>query len=141
MHRHDLSASAGSLLTIRQTDNPLNMVDSLDENILINDWELVWNIVKKKTDKSVDNIHIVLDNAGYELFTDLCLAAFLITIAPETKITFHVKVYPWYVSDTTIQDFRWTLDHLNSLDHYPNMKLLGKMFENLLDREIWCIKV
>ncbi|XP_029675820.1 protein-glutamate O-methyltransferase-like isoform X1 [Formica exsecta] len=137
-NRYDLSASAGSLQ--KHTDNPLNIIDFLDENILINNWELAWNIVKKKTDESLDNIHIVLDNAGYELFSDLCLAAFFITIAPATKIIFHVKAYPWYVSDTTIQDFHWTLDHLNSLDHYPNMKLLGKMFRNLLDREIWCIK-
>lgn len=137
-NRVDLSASAGSVQ--RQTDNPLNMVDSLDENILINNWELVWNIIKKKTDKSVDNIHIVLDNAGYEFFTDLCLAAFLVTIAPEIKITFHVKLYPWYVSDTTIQDFHWTLNHLNSLDNYPNLKLLGKMFEDILDHERWCVK-
>lgn len=137
-NRVDLSASAGSVQ--RQTDNPLNMVESLDENILTNNWELVWNIIKKKTDKSVDNIHIVLDNAGYEFFTDLCLAAFLVTIAPEIKITFHVKLYPWYVSDTTIQDFHWTLDRLNSLDNYPNLKLLGKMFKNLLDRERWCVK-
>lgn len=116
-------------------------MDSFDENILINNWELAWNIVKKKTNESLDNIHIVLDNAGYELFSDLCLAAFFITISPTTKIIFHVKAYPWFVSDTTIQDFHWTLDHLNNLDHYPNMKLLGKMFRNFLDREIWCVKV
>ncbi|XP_072749909.1 damage-control phosphatase ARMT1 isoform X2 [Anoplolepis gracilipes] len=137
-NRYDLSASVGSVQ--KHTDNPLNILDSLDENILVNDSELAWNIVQKKTDKSVDNIHIVLDNAGYELFSDLCLAAFLVTIAPATKITFYVKIYPWYVSDTTIQDFRWTLDYLDSLDQYPNMKLLGKMFRDLLDREIWCIK-
>ncbi|EFN74727.1 UPF0364 protein C6orf211-like protein [Camponotus floridanus] len=137
-NRYDLSASVGSLQ--EHTNNVLNMADSLDENILVNNWELVWNIVKEKTNKRVDNIHIVLDNAGCEFFSDLCLAAFLVTIAPATKITFHVKAYPWYVSDTTVQDFHWTLDHLNSLDHYPNMKLMGKKFRNFMDREIWCIK-
>ncbi|KAL6434823.1 hypothetical protein ACFW04_005185 [Cataglyphis niger] len=137
-NRYDLSASAGALQ--KHTDNPLIIVDSLDKNILTNNWEFAWNIVKKKTNESLDNIHIVLDNAGYEFFSDLCLAAFFNTIAPTTKIIFHVKAYPWYVSDTTIQDFHWTLDQLNNLDHYANMKLLGKMFRNLLDREIWCVK-
>ena len=140
--RQDLSASAGSLQ--RHTDNPLDVVDSLDENILINDWELVWNIVKMNLDTQTNesaNIHIVLDNAGYELFTDLCLAALLINVFPLTKITFYVKAYPWYVSDTTLQDFHWMLDYLNSLDQYPNMKHLGTIFKGLLQFGIWSIKV
>lgn len=136
-NRHDLSATAGAPSS--QTGNPLVIVESLNENIVVNDWESVWDIVNKKM-KENDNVHIVLDNAGYELFTDLCLAAFLVTIVPTTRITFHAKLYPWYVSDTTVRDFLWTLDYMNSLNSYPNMQLLGKTFKNLLDQEIWRVK-
>lgn len=138
IHRHDLSATAGSPYS--KTGNPLATVDLLKENIVVNDWEIVWNIVNK-TMKENDDIHIVLDNAGYELFTDLCLAAFLVTIVPTTKITFHVKLYPWYLSDTTIRDFFWTLNYMSNLDQYPSIQLLGKMFENLIDRKVWSVKV
>lgn len=100
----------------------------------------MWDVVNKKM-KENDNIHIVLDNAGYELFTDLCLAAFLVTIVPTTKITFYVKLYPWYVSDTTSRDFLWTLNYMSNLNDYPNIQLLGKMFKNLMDRKVWCVKV
>ncbi|XP_012539319.1 damage-control phosphatase ARMT1 [Monomorium pharaonis] len=136
-NRHDLSATAGAPSS--QTGNPLMIVESLNQNIVVNDSELVWNIINKQINKNND-IHMVLDNAGYELFTDLCLAAFLVTIIPTTKITFHVKLYPWYVSDTTVRDFLWTLDHMSKLNHHPNMQLLGKMFNNLIDNETWCIK-
>ncbi|XP_024876138.1 protein-glutamate O-methyltransferase-like [Temnothorax curvispinosus] len=136
-NRHDLSATAGSPYS--KTGNPLTIVDLLKKNVVVNDWEVVWDIVNKKMKES-DDIHIVLDNAGYELFTDLCLAAFLITIVPTTKITFHAKLYPWYVSDTTIHDFLWTLDYMSGLNDHPNIQLLGKMFGNLMDRKVWCVK-
>jgi len=114
-------------------------VESFDEDILVNDWEPVWHIVKENLED--DNIHIVFDNAGYELFADLCLAAFLVTIVPTTKITFYVKAYPWYVSDTMIHDFYWILDYMSSRNGYPNLQLLSKTFKEFLDRKIWCVKV
>ncbi|KAG5318719.1 ARMT1 methyltransferase, partial [Pseudoatta argentina] len=132
---YDLSATAGAPST--QTDNPLVLIESLNQNIVVNDWESIWDIVKKMKN---DNIHIVLDNAGYELFIDLCLAAFLVTVVPTTKITFHAKLYPWYVSDTTIHDFLWMLDYMNALNDRPNIQLLGKTFKNLMDQQSWSVK-
>lgn len=137
-NRYDLSLSAGSAL--KQTGNPVDIVESFDKDILVNDWESVWHIVKEKLEEDGDNIYIVFDNAGYELFADLCLAAFLVTIVPTTKITFYVKAYPWYVSDTTINDFHWILDYMSSRDGYPNLQLLSKTFKEFLDRKIWVVK-
>lgn len=53
---------------------------------------------------------IVCDNAGYELFADLCLAHFLISQGIVQKIRFHVKNIPWFVSDVTPVDFKWVID-------------------------------
>lgn len=53
---------------------------------------------------------IICDNAGYELFTDLCLASFLIEQKIVQKIRFHVKKLPWFVSDVTPRDFKYTIE-------------------------------
>ncbi|CAH0598629.1 unnamed protein product [Chrysodeixis includens] len=53
---------------------------------------------------------IVCDNAGYELFADLCLAHFLIAQKIVKKVRFHVKNMPWFVSDVTIKDFSYVIN-------------------------------
>lgn len=53
---------------------------------------------------------IVCDNAGYELFADLCLAHFLISQKIVQKVRFHVKNMPWFVSDVTPRDFKFVID-------------------------------
>ncbi|CAH4032330.1 unnamed protein product [Pieris brassicae] len=52
---------------------------------------------------------IVCDNSGYELFTDLCLAHFLIAQKVVQKVRFHVKKIPWFVSDVTPRDFKYVI--------------------------------
>jgi hypothetical protein len=51
---------------------------------------------------------LVLDNSGLELFTDLCLAEYLLSSGLAGKVTLHGKVAPYFVSDTLEGD----LEHL-----------------------------
>ena len=53
-----------------------------------------------------------MDNSGFELFTDLCLADFLMTSGVVRRIRMRIKDQPWFVSDTTPTDITWTLDQL-----------------------------
>lgn len=53
---------------------------------------------------------IVCDNAGYELFADICFAHFLISQEIVQKVRFHVKKMPWFVSDATPTDFKQLLE-------------------------------
>ncbi|XP_075987701.1 damage-control phosphatase ARMT1-like isoform X2 [Anticarsia gemmatalis] len=53
---------------------------------------------------------IVCDNAGYELFADLCFGAFLIEQQIVQKVRFHVKKMPWFVSDVTPRDFKFVIN-------------------------------
>ncbi|KAJ3321617.1 hypothetical protein HDV06_004032 [Boothiomyces sp. JEL0866] len=46
----------------------------------------------------------ILDNAGFELYTDLMFAT-LLTRDFDTTIIFECKQYPWFVSDVTAKDF------------------------------------
>jgi len=78
--------------------------------ILKNDQEYVWQHIKSMNSQRVD---IVLDNAGYELYTDLVFADFLVTYTPYvSQVTFHPKLIPWFVSDVTPVDFTSTINLL-----------------------------
>ncbi|KAI8904796.1 hypothetical protein EDD86DRAFT_194423 [Gorgonomyces haynaldii] len=62
----------------------------------------------KKIEEFSGRMIIVLDNAGFELFTDLCLAHVL-TKKYGIKIEFQGKEHPWFVSDTTLRDFDYVV--------------------------------
>ncbi|XP_020285066.1 protein-glutamate O-methyltransferase-like isoform X2 [Pseudomyrmex gracilis] len=132
--------------------SPFDVVESLNENILVNDWESVWNIVNNTIMENDGDIHIVLDNSGYELVADMYLATFLSCLAPKSKITFHVKKYPWYVSDVTPYDFTWTIDQMRRVDVSEDLsentnsenrtilQHLVAMFNRLLSSGNWSVK-
>lgn len=59
-------------------------------------------------------VDIVLDNAGFELVTDLCFAELLLLLGLASSICFHGKAMPWFVSDVTKEDFVWTLNTMGA---------------------------
>ncbi|PSN49815.1 Protein-glutamate O-methyltransferase, partial [Blattella germanica] len=109
-------------------NTPLQNLDKLDNHIVVNDLEKVWNI-----------LNIVNDNAGYELFCDLCLADFLCFSDLVNKINFHVKAIPWFISDATIHDFNWLLHILESSNVSSSLPILAARWRNYLDSGRWQI--
>ncbi|KAJ7073264.1 DUF89 domain-containing protein [Mycena belliarum] len=78
--------------------------------ILRDDQAAAWRHVRGLAHGRVD---VVLDNAGFELFTDLVLADFLVTYTPHVaSVVFHPKLIPWFVSDVTPADFADTISSL-----------------------------
>ena len=135
IYRCDLSLSGGAESS--QSGNPLQLLDTFEEDLLVNDTQFLWDLLSKNNAGIVD---IVLDNSGYEVFTDFCLAAFLIAHKLASKIRFYVKRYPWYVSDVTTNDFYWTIDTMkNSNDE--NLKALGEISSSYLNTEVWTVEV
>jgi hypothetical protein len=59
-------------------------------------------------------VAVVADNAGRELLADLVLADHLLQHGHAASITFHVKPYPYYVSDATTSDVVACLGRLTS---------------------------
>ncbi len=85
-----MSVSAGSL-----TSTLTELVEDskcLENNILINDSELIWNYVNSlKELDDIGELHIIMDNCGLELIADLCLATFCLSHNFFKTVVFHVK--------------------------------------------------
>jgi hypothetical protein len=61
-------------------------------------------------------VGIVVDNAGYEVFSDMLLGHSLLALGVATKVTFHTKAHPTFVSDATNEDCVGTIDFLRAAE-------------------------
>jgi uncharacterized protein with ATP-grasp and redox domains len=88
-----------------QTDHP-------DEHLVVNEAEAVAHYftalhdAPRATPRCVD---CLLDNAGFELLGDLCLADYLLSTAQVQTVRFHAKLHPTLVSDAIIADVHATI--------------------------------
>nr|XP_015833761.1 PREDICTED: LOW QUALITY PROTEIN: protein-glutamate O-methyltransferase [Tribolium castaneum] len=129
----DLSLSNGEMTS--NTDDLFNL-ESLEPNILCDHSEKYgWRVSGAQSSAIID---IVLDNSGYELFTDLCIADYLTTKKLASKIRFYVKTIPWFISDVMATDFRWTIDHLRmNVDEY--LRQVGIKWFNYVANGTWVV--
>ncbi|KAL9104909.1 MAG: hypothetical protein Q9163_000226 [Psora crenata] len=76
-------------------------------NVMVDDTHQVWDLLSTlKKEKTLGEIHYVLDNAGFELLTDLVFASYLIESGYTTKVVLHGKRMPWFVSDVNLGDLK-----------------------------------
>nr|Q8MMH3.1 RecName: Full=Damage-control phosphatase ARMT1; AltName: Full=Acidic residue methyltransferase 1; AltName: Full=Protein-glutamate O-methyltransferase; AltName: Full=Sugar phosphate phosphatase ARMT1; AltName: Full=Venom protein 2; Flags: Precursor [Pimpla hypochondriaca]CAD30855.1 venom protein 2 [Pimpla hypochondriaca] len=137
-NRFDLAASSGHEIT--QAGDPIELLSSFDEDLLIDHTRVAWDILNKPHGPNDPVIvDIVLDNAGYELFNDLCLATFLVSRGLATKVRFHAKQIPWYVSDVNIHDFHWVIGYMRSSSD-PHLKEFGDLCARQLESGSWSVE-
>ena len=112
----DLSLSAGTQVTHQLQES--SQLKNLLAHILCNETEKVWEqiLVAEARAHGHARLDFVLDNAGFELYTDLCLAEFLLDKKLFDTVHFHVKDIPWFVSDTSKKDFLWTIEQCKKSD-------------------------
>ena len=108
-----------------QANEDIFCVDRLDDNIIINQTEDVWNCLATDSLGNKNTVDFVNDNAGYELFTDLILADYLLENKLAGCIRFHIKAIPWFISDAKHSDFDYTLKYLREVGS-PSLNDLGK---------------
>ena len=103
--------------TLESIDTP-QQAQALRTNILADHTTALWGLLeivdRPKSEGKPRRFDIVLDNAGFEIFTDICLAEWFLSAGLADKIHFHCKKLPWFVSDALTKDFSWTLDTLAS---------------------------
>lgn len=136
-NRCDLSQTGGG--PIAQTESPLDLVDSLQDLMLADESSKIVDFLLTSLNESNDNkiLDIILDNAGYELFTDLCLADYLMTYKFVNTVRFHGKAIPWFISDVTCQDFTATINCIAYTFGSETLKELGKRWEGYFKSGQW----
>jgi hypothetical protein len=84
-------------------------------------------------------VDIVVDNAGFELVTDLALASYLIRSGIARTVTFQLKSHPTFVSDALEKDLRETVSYYRDLDasRYPHARAAGSEWQSYLDSGAW----
>ena len=90
-------------------------------NVVDNDTDEVWQHLSQNEGKS-SRMDIVLDNAGFELFTDILYATYLLESKLASEIVLHVKDFEWFVSDATTSDVDSLVENLASYAVFPNRK-------------------
>lgn len=129
-NRCDLSLTAGQ--DYQQDGNPLSLLESCNSYIVSDHSPAVWDHVRQLKASSPVVIDIVNDNSGYELFTDLCLADFIIEHGLASRVNFNVKAIPWYISDVTPKDMQWTLSTLMAHEN-PLLSAFGHRLQSRFD--------
>lgn len=99
------------------------------ENILINDFSKVYDVITQET---LSHIAFFIDNIGMEFNFDLLLTDFLLRNNWVDKITFYLKPYPFFVSDVMIKDFHETIQIFQH-SSYSNLKLLENRIQTALN--------
>lgn len=90
------------------------------------------------SDQGVKRIDIVLDNAGFELFTDLVLADWFVSISPfATKVVLHPKDIPWFVSDVMEKDIQGLLEALIEHNDPEVLEPLVKRWKHHFETKKW----
>ncbi|KAK9882464.1 hypothetical protein WA026_021498 [Henosepilachna vigintioctopunctata] len=131
-NKYDLSINKGI-----ERGTHLNMARKMEPNVICDHSEAIWEAFRSNEDN--DTIAYVPNNAGYELFCDLCLADMLFTKGLTSHVTFHTKSIPSYVSDVTKNDIIWTIQTLKNRGD-PHLRCLGQRWDDYMANSSWEIQ-
>ncbi|GJQ87200.1 hypothetical protein Trydic_g12552 [Trypoxylus dichotomus] len=112
-------------------------VENLDSYILCDDSASVWDALTEDTESCI--VDIVLDNTGFELFIDMCLADFIIKNKYADHVRFYVKTTPWYISDATARDFAFFIHQLK-VSKNSVLKKVSERWSNYMRIKAWTVE-
>src|SRR4030095_12960907 len=86
--------------------------DHPHEHLVVNEAEAVAHFLtslKHEPRATPPCVDCLLDNAGFELLGDLCLADYLLSTAQVQTVRVHAKLHPTFVSDAIMVDVHATI--------------------------------
>eukprot|EP00903_Cladosiphon_okamuranus_P013637 g12701.t1 len=115
------------------------VLESSSENLLADDSERLAEVLAACGERGGERVDIVVDNAGFELFCDLCLADCLATGGTASRVVIQLKGHPTFVSDAMAKDMMAMIDLLADLDPalYPSAKAVGERWKQLIADGKW----
>lgn len=120
-----------SLWPVGSTADPKNdSRSSLKDHLLVNDLKQVLRIFRN-TDQHKERVDILLDNAGFELVSDLALAEILVSHRLADQVILHAKIHPTFVSDVIEADLENTVSFLIGSAHAATAQF-GKRLKSLM---------
>jgi hypothetical protein len=119
-----------------------DVLRSSDDNLLHDDTHDLANYCMALKDRGDGNIDIIVDNAGFELVSDLALADHLVSSGVAKVVTFRLKGHPTFVSDALEKDLRETVGHYESLSpaSHPHAHAAGVRWRRHLDDGSWACR-
>lgn len=127
-NRCDLSITNNRM--VQPSGNPFTELDSFESCILHDQSHDIWNCLKSGG-KSC-KIDVIMDNAGYEVFTDFVIVDFILRYDFANKVRFHCKAIPWFISDVMYRDFHWTIRQLAKSDE-DVVRTFGERLQQYVD--------
>jgi len=114
------------------------ILDKAQEGLLHDDSSGLVEYCEKLRAKGGGNVDIIVDNAGFELITDLALGQYLVESGIAKCVTFQLKSHPTFVSDALEKDLLEHVNHYAEMDDaYPNAKLSGSKWKSFLENGSW----
>lgn len=107
-----LSANTSDLSQLNAKERFVYEVKDL--NLLHDDTEVLFQYLN--ANKKFKRFDIICDNAGKELFSDLYLACYFLSNNIVENVVFHLKPYPFFVSDATKEDFGFMMNAIMQHD-------------------------
>ena len=125
------------------TDVFTEILQSATENLLHDDTHALAEYLNQLKEQGGGAIDIIVDNAGFELVTDLALAQYLVDSGIAHTVTFQLKSHPTFVSDALERDLEDTVDYYAALDaaEYPAAHAAGNKWRKLIQAGKWkCVE-
>ena len=104
-------------------------------HILVDDTSLIADRVANFDGVRID---FIVDNAGFELVCDLCLADFLLASKAAGIVYLHLKSHPTFVSDATIRDVHDTLEVLATDEDGEVRSLAHRLQDHIAQGRLLC---
>jgi hypothetical protein len=118
------------------------ILEAAVENLLHNDEDVLarhCDQLRLKAGGGGGQVDIIVDNAGFELITDLALAQHLIQSGIAKTVTFQLKSHPTFVSDALEKDLLEHVEHYANLDtaQFPHAQAAGVVWKQYLETGQW----